>query len=289
MSAFNARVPNPNAQILRRPPGRARWVLGLGLWALGVAPGGCAARRVAIPSDAGVPLAGYAEIHAQLAEACTGTRTMTADIGLAGRLGREPLGGRVVAGFARPASMRLEGVAPFGPPAFVLAARDGQATLLLPRGGARVLKGARADLVVEALTGVALDPADLYAVLTGCVVPDPRPAHGRLHANGWTSIGLDGGAQLYADRAGGRWRLRAASRGAWRIEYDVREGRFPRSVRLRSAGAGPDVDLRATIRQLETNVEIDPAAFAVAAPPGATPITIDELRGLGPLRAEPGR
>ena len=29
--------------------------------------------------------------------------------------------------------MRLEGVAPFGPPAFILVARGGEATLLLPR------------------------------------------------------------------------------------------------------------------------------------------------------------
>jgi len=42
---------------------------------------------------------------------------------MSGRAGRQKVRGRVVAGFARPASMRLEGVAPFGPPAFILVAR----------------------------------------------------------------------------------------------------------------------------------------------------------------------
>ena len=43
-----------------------------------------------------------------------------AELGLAGRAGSQRLRGRVVAGFERPASMRLEGVAPFGPPAFTI-------------------------------------------------------------------------------------------------------------------------------------------------------------------------
>jgi hypothetical protein len=46
-----------------------------------------------------------------------------------------------VSGFERPGSLRLEGVAPFGSPAFILAARAGRATLLLPRDN-RVLSGA---------------------------------------------------------------------------------------------------------------------------------------------------
>ena len=47
--------------------------------------------------------------------------------------------GRAIAGFDLPGSLRLEGVAPFGPPAFILAGRDEAATLLLPREN-RVLR-----------------------------------------------------------------------------------------------------------------------------------------------------
>src|SRR6476646_11200910 len=110
----------------------------------------------------------------QLSAACAGVRTLTAEIALSGRAGRQKLRGRVIAGFARPASMRLEGVAPFGPPGFILVSRGGDATLLLPREE-RVVTGASPEDVLGALTGVALAPADLHAVLTGCVLPDPTP------------------------------------------------------------------------------------------------------------------
>jgi hypothetical protein len=44
------------------------------------------------------------------------------------------------------------------------------------------------------------------------------------------------------------------------------------------------VDLTATISQLETNVDLDAAAFTVNVPAGAAPLTLDELRQAGPLR-----
>ena len=152
--------------------------LGVGRWLLpallGVVFTGCAARGITLPTDPGVPFNDFAQVHEQLTEACRGVRTLTAELSLAGRAGSERLRGRVVAGFERPASMRLEGVAPFGPPAFILAARGDMAILLLPRDD-RVLKGERAEDMLGALTGVALAPADLQAILTGCVTADPKP------------------------------------------------------------------------------------------------------------------
>ena len=125
-----------------------------------------------------------------------GVRTLTAELALSGRAGRQKLRGRVVAGFARPSSMRLEGVAPFGPPAFILASRGDTAVLLLPRDS-RVLRGAPAEDILGALTGVTLGPDDVQAILTGCVVPAPQATGGRLHGNGWASLDLAGGATLY--------------------------------------------------------------------------------------------
>ena len=176
--------------------------------------------------------------------------------------------------------MRLEGVAPFGAPAFILAARGNTATLVLPRDR-HVLRGASAEEILGALTGVALAPADLQAVLAGCVTPAPRAVGGRLHQNGWASIDLDGGATLYLQRQGAAWQMRAARRAGWQIEYPAWQGMFPQAVRLRS-DAGP-VDLTATLSQLETNVDVDADAFTVNVPPGTTEITLDELRAAGPL------
>ena len=47
---------------------------------------------------------------------------------------------------------------------------------------------------------------------------------------------------------------------------------------------GVDVDLTAAVSQLETNVQIDEAAFSVDVPPGASELSLAELRQAGPLR-----
>jgi len=217
-------------------------------------------------------------------------RTLTAELALSGRAGRQKLRGRVIAGFARPASMRLEGVAPFGPPAFILASHDGNAVLLLPRDTPHVLRGAKPEDILGALTGVSLGPADLQAILTGCVMPTPRATAGRLHTNGWASIDLTGGATLYLQPVGvGRglsappWVIRAAKRAGWEIEYPAWANGFPQSVRLQSDQADAMVDLTAGLSQIETNKDLEDAAFTVDVPAGAEPITLDELRENGPL------
>src|SRR5215510_15440561 len=173
-------------------------------------------RRIALPTDNGSPFPDFADVHAQLSTACRGVRTLTAEVALAGRADTERLRGRVHAGFERPDAMRLEGVAPFGPPGFILAARDRTATLLLPRDS-RVLRGQRPDAILGALVGVELGPADLLAIQIGCVVPAPMAASGRLHERGWASIALAGGAELYLRRTT-TWEIRAARRNGWQLE-----------------------------------------------------------------------
>jgi outer membrane lipoprotein-sorting protein len=249
---------------------------------------GCARARITLPNDPGIPLPDFKTIHTQLSTACAGVRTLTAEIGMSGRAGRQKLRGRVVAGFARPASMRLEGVAPFGPPAFILVARGENATLVLPRDE-RVLRGARPEDILGALTGVTLGPADLQAILTGCVVPAPQALDARRHANGWASIDLAGGATIYLQPVRGGtpdatgWQIRAATRAGWQIEYPSWSGSFPQTVRLQSAQAPAMVDLTAALSQVETNKDLEEAAFTVNVPQGAEPISLDELRDAGPL------
>lgn len=234
-----------------------------------------------------MPLPDASAVHDELTRTCRAARTLTAELALAGRAGAERLRGRLVAGFQAPGSMRLEGVAPFGPPVFILAASGPRVVLWLPRD-ARVLRGDDAGRVLGALTGVSLGAADLQAIVTGCVVPAPRVTAGRLHGNGWASIDLDGGAVLYLTRSAGRWELRAARRDQWQVEYASWVGGYPRSVTLRSIEAAARVDLTATVSQLEANIDIPAEAFTVDVPADATSVTLDELRDAGPLR-EPER
>jgi hypothetical protein len=222
----------------------------------------------------------------QVSAGCAGVRTLTAEMALSGRAGRQRLRGRVLAGFARPASMRLEGVAPFGAPAFILVTRAGDGTLLLPRDE-RVLRGAKPEDILGALAGVTLGPADLEAILTGCVVPAPQAMDGRRHANGWASIDLAGGTTIFLQpAAGGMWTVRAARRPGWRIEYPAWNGGFPQSVRLQSDQAAVMVDVTVGLSQIETNKDLEEAAFTVNVPRDAGPITLDELRESGPLGAK---
>ncbi len=243
----------------------------------------CGPRRITLPTDPGTPLPDYAQIHSQVSSACTGVRTLQAVLGLSGRAGEQALRGRVIAGFEHPASMRLDGVAPFGAPLFVLAVNDASAVLWLPRDS-RVVRHPSPEEILGALTGVTLAPGDLQALLTGCVVPAPRPTAGRLHGNGWASIDLESGATLYLRRQGTVWRVRAARRGRWQVEYPAWPGAFPQSIRLQSDGQVPDVDLTATISELEANIDLDGSVFTVDVPASALPLSIEELRAAGPLR-----
>lgn len=242
---------------------------------------GCAARRIELPTDPGAPFPEFAQVHTQITSACAAIRSMTAELGLSGRAGEQRLRGRVVAGFERPSSMRLEAVAA-GQVVFILAARDAMATLYLPRD-VSVLRNERPEAVLGALTGVNLAPADLQAILTGCVFPSARAVNGRLHGNGWASIELQEGT-LYLQRAGAQWQLRVARRNGWRFDYPEWQGQFPQTVRLLSNGEDASVDLTATIAQLETNLDLDAAAFTVNVPADARTLTLDELRDSGPLR-----
>lgn len=265
---------------MTRFQGVGRWALGLGMLV-----SGCAPRLLSLPTDPGNPLPDFVQIHRQATSACADVRTLTAELSLSGRAGGRTIRGRAIAGFERPGSLRLEGVAPFGPPGFILAADGDGATLLLPRDN-RVLRNARAEDVLGALTGVSLAPADLQAILTGCVASMPGAVGGRLHQRGWASIDLPGDATLYLERVGDGWRPRAARRPGWQVEYPAWQGRFPRNVRLRSVDPAVDVDLTAVVSQIEANITIDPAAFMVIVPADALPLTLVELRNAGPLRAQ---
>jgi hypothetical protein len=266
---------------MTRPPlVERRLALAVGLWLL-VLPA-CAAKSLTLPSPGGAPLSNAAELHAEVTKNCASVRTLTAELGLSGKAGDQRVSGRALVGFSSPDAMRLEGLAPIGQPAFILVSRGGDATLLLPRDD-RVLTGANAGDILGALTGVALAPADLQAILTGCVIPSSKVVSGSEQED-WAILEMEGGATLYLRRGqGNTWQLRAARRGTWQIEYPEWQGRFPSTVRIISTRA-PAVDMTARLAQLETNITLDAGAFTVDVPREALPITLDELRDAGPLR-----
>jgi hypothetical protein len=253
--------------------------------ALGVT-GACAPRPLRLPQGPASPFDGFAAAYAEASRACAGVRTLTAELALSGRAGRTRLRGRVLAGVERPDRARLEGVAPFGAPAFIFVARDARATLLLPRDD-RVLRDAPPAAIVEALTGVALGPEDLAAALSGCGVPPAQPIEGRRFGDGWGTIDLEGGVTVYLKQRGAAWIIAAASNRGYIVEYGERSGDRPTRVRIRTTeGAAAAADVSVALSQVDINVDLEAAAFEVDVPADAQPITLEELRDGGPLGAK---
>jgi hypothetical protein len=196
--------------------------------------------------------------------------------------------GRLHLGVASPASARLEAVAPFGQPLFIVVARDGLVTRVLTRPD-RILRDEDPAQVLEAIAGVPLDPAELGATLTACAEMPAGSDARRLGNDG--RVVTSGAVDFYVRREGSTapWRLvarvhRHSGRPGWRVEYHDFAGAFPRTLRF----VGDDrsrLDLRIGLSQVEHNVPLGHEVFEVRIPPAAVPLTIEELRRHGPLGA----
>jgi hypothetical protein len=257
--------------------------LALSLLISATAGAACGPARVVLPAGPGTVRADYAPIFEAATAGCRGVRTLTADLGLSGRSGQQKVRGHVLSGFA-PGALRLEGLAPFGGPVFILVAESGRGTLLLTRDH-RVLGPAPPADILRALVGVSLPPDDLLAVLTGCVSAAPAPVGARAFGPDWLAVDLAGGGVAYLNRRNAEWLLVAGRSNGLEIQYGNRLGGLPQSVRIRSADSNnsPAVDLDVRLQSFEINPALGREAFSVVIPPGTSPITLDELRRSGPL------
>lgn len=258
------------------------------LLALLVMAAACAPRPLELPGGTSTPLADPAPMLAEAGRACGGLHTITVEIGLSGNVGRARLRGRLQAGFAEPDALRVEAIAPFGAPVFVLAGQHGRATLWLPRDD-RVLSDADPADILDALAGLPVRPADLRAWLAGCLAPGFAPGAARRYGDDWIRLDGAGGGDAWL-RHRDAWRLTVVHAGALIVELTEYTAAGPGRVRFRHEGSAdtPPLDIRLALNQVERNVTLGAEAFALDVPASARPITIDELRASGPLRAADG-
>lgn len=241
----------------------------------------CAARTPPRPAGSPGPDPTAIEAFIKATAACRGFRSMTGELSLSGRAAGERIRGRVIAGLETGGSVRLEGVAPFGPPVFILAGRAEQATLLLPREH-RVLKHTAVSAVLERLTGLALSADDLRLIVSGCLVDNAAPTEGKQWPGGWQAVSLGADRVAYVRLIQEQPTVVAADYGPWHVDYSEHLSGYPRVVRVRRAGDAT-TDIVARLGELEVNTAINPLAFTLEIPSDADPMTLDELRSVAPL------
>ncbi|HYB95899.1 MAG TPA: hypothetical protein VEC39_13075 [Vicinamibacterales bacterium] len=241
----------------------------------------CAARTPPRPAGAAMPDPTAIDAFNTATAACAGYRSFEGELALSGRAGGERVRGRILTGLEAGGAVRLEGVAPFGAPFFILAGRNERATLVLPRER-RVLQDTAVADVLERLTGLALGADDLRLIVTGCLGDGAAPADGRQWPGGWRAVSLGPNRVGYLRAQNGQTVLAAADYGAWHLDYSAHAGGFPRLVRVRRAGDSA-VDITARVEQLEVNTQINPRAWSVDVPSDADPMSLDELRSIAPL------
>jgi hypothetical protein len=247
----------------------------------------CAARLPPRPAGRPAPDPTAIEAFTAATAACKGFRSIEGELSLSGRAGNERVRGRILTGLESGGAVRLEAVAPFGAPFFVLAGRAERATLVLPREH-RVLKDTGVADVLERLTGLTLGADDLRLIVSGCLVDRAEPSDGRHWGGGWRAVTIGPDRVAYLRIQNGQPVLTAADYGSWHVDYSAHSAGFPRVIRIRSA-PGPrnageaGIDITARLEQLQVNTQINPLAWTVEVPFDADPMTLDELRSIAPL------
>jgi hypothetical protein len=259
--------------------GSGEW--GVGSLVLALTFSACAAKTPPRPVGTPTPDPTAADAFVTATAACKGFRSIEGELSLSGRAGGERVRGRILTGLESGGAVRLEAVAPFGAPFFVLAGRAERATLILPRER-RVLKDTGVSEVLERLTGLSLGAEDLRLIVSGCLVDAAAPTDGRQWGESWRAVTIGPERIAYLRTQNGQPVLTAADYGPWRIDYSAHASGFPRVVRVRRAG-DTAIDITARIEQLEVNTQIDPRAWSVEIPSDADPMTLDELRTIAPL------
>ena len=247
-----------------------------------------ASRYIEIPNGDSTPLTDYGKIWNAASASCRNVQSMELTVVFGGHVGETRLRRtRTRTAVSRPGSLRLEGLAPFGAPLFVFVARPGEATLVLPRAR-QVVRGAPPRDLLFALAGLALEPDDVHALLTGCLVPEGGVAiAARAYGNEWVAVDLEGGATAYLRQFDGDSVITIGTRDDVIVEYAEHVRGLPRRFRIKAGTALSRTELSVNLSRTNINTTLDPDAFLVSVPDTFAAITLEELRGSSPIADPP--
>jgi hypothetical protein len=244
----------------------------------------CAPRRFAAPTTGGTADPALADAFQKATAACADLRTLTADIGLSGRVDGRRVRGTLQVGLTRDGGVRIEAIAPFGAPIFTIAGRGDQGTLWLPRS--KEVVRAAPSAILEGLTGVSLPPAGLFEIVSAC----PAADDGVVRAERFTSpdlarVTLRGGSEIWW-RPGAAVQPIAVRREGAVAEYLAFAAGRPQRLRLGTpaAAGAARADLTLTVKAVDANVALGAEAFTLDVPADARVLALSELRQAGVLR-----
>jgi hypothetical protein len=245
---------------------------------------GCAAApKTAARLDVASPEAALAQIAARLPADAALLALADARVATHTKEGTYPLNLAIL--LKRPASIRVEAIPLFGPPAFFLSVRDGTLKVFLNETGAFYMGRATPDNVGRYLP-LKMGPEDLIALLTGTCFASPGPDtllqgypegdHYRIdlveplkHRSLWvrTTDGFLENLEVYAEQQ----RL-------YRVRFEeplhMEGAMLPQKITFSSDGIdGISVSIR--YRDIQLLKGVDPELFDLEAPPGVEPIHLD--------------
>ncbi len=234
--------------------------------------------RLTLPAGTGTPVADLAAASQAAKASCRAPAALTADLRLSGRIDGERVRGTLQVGVDGD-GMRLEGLAPFGAPVFVLAGTSRGAVLLLPRESA-VARGPSAADLLDAVVGVPLASADLLAIVSGCGLAAWEAQGGATFGDAWTRLDGAAGRRVWLRaEPGGAPVILAAEDGRWRIEYTRAGTGWPTAIRLqrRRDGAG-QTDVVFAVDAPEALDALPAGALDVDVPAGVRTVPLEELK-----------
>ena len=233
------------------------------------------------PAGAGAPFPEAAAAWTDAARACRSASTYAATIHVHGHAGPDRLNATMIGLVTGADEISLTVPVIFGAPAFVLGGTATTATLWLPHDHRVVV--ARADEIVEALTGLRLTPRALLAIFTGCVGQSQTMVESARYDRLGAITSDD--ARVFVERDAGGWHITRGVTAGLIVEYRDIQAEWPRSLRVTTPpDRTPAVDLTMTLEQIEVNVTHPPRDFVVSYARDAVPMTLEDLRAAGPLR-----
>lgn len=253
---------------------------------VGVTISGCAARLFVPPTEVGQVEPAASTMWQEVAQPCLAAREFVAEVSIRGWVGvdRERISRTLSGAATRDDSLYLD-LTFFGRTMLQMAAREGAGVFYLPRE-ARVLRASTRD-IVEAMTGLRWGGREVLDVLSGCVAPAGPNVTG-VRVGKRVRVDLGPTTQVWL-RERGSWRVEAAQVDGLLIDYrESGDGRWPDRVRVTATSPVP-LDLTFTVARQQVNIGLPPATFVLDVPPGTTPLTLEELRAMVPLRGESSR